>query len=402
MTKNFDVIIVGAGPAGLECARQFEDSSLSVLLIEKNKDIGLKVCAGGLTCLSSDFNIPKEITRTFKRQSIFISGKKEEIELKFPLKTVDRLELGSYLFSRISSLKNVFILKAAAVKEIKQGKVITDKGDFGYKYLVGADGSLSAVRKFLKLKTKLSIGLRYKIPCIVNNFEWHFYPKILKTGYLWIFPHKSHTNIGIFFEAKDIEIGEAKKFLENFLKEKKYNFSGCKPEAAVLNFSYQGCVFGNVFLAGEAAGLTSRTTGEGIAPALISGREVGMKILDPEYKMPFLKKILKIKKRQEFFKKLSDLAPFMNECFLKVFAKLMKIKRFQIYFEGAPDFFKTKNYFSFFLRLPYTLNVLISILGWAFLCVMFGFFLILSHANFEETGTRGLFILCALPFGLLL
>jgi len=43
MTKNFDVIIVGAGPAGLECARQFEDSSLSVLLIEKNKDIGLKV-----------------------------------------------------------------------------------------------------------------------------------------------------------------------------------------------------------------------------------------------------------------------------------------------------------------------------------------------------------------------
>ena len=58
--------------------------------------------------------------------------------------------MGSYLFSRISSLKNVFILKAAAVKEIKQGKVITDKGDFGYKYLVGADGSLSAVRKFLK------------------------------------------------------------------------------------------------------------------------------------------------------------------------------------------------------------------------------------------------------------
>lgn len=49
-------------------------------------------------------------------------------------------------------------------------------------------------------------------------------------------------------------------------------------------------------------------------------------------------------------------------------------------------------FFSKFSKIPYTLDVLISILGWAVLCVLFGFFLILSTANFEQTGTRMVFI----------
>jgi hypothetical protein len=44
------------------------------------------------------------------------------------------------------------------------------------------------------------------------------------------------------------------------------------------------------------------------------------------------------------------------------------------------------------LKVPYTLDVLISILGWAVLCVSFGFFLILSRADFDKTGTRDIFI----------
>jgi hypothetical protein len=44
------------------------------------------------------------------------------------------------------------------------------------------------------------------------------------------------------------------------------------------------------------------------------------------------------------------------------------------------------------LKVPYTLDVLISILGWAVLCVSFGFFLILSRADFDKTETRDIFI----------
>jgi geranylgeranyl reductase len=337
MEKNFDVIIIGAGPAGLECAKQFENSELSVLLIEKNKEIGPKVCAGGLTCLSAKFDVPEAITRTFDGQFIFLSGKKTKMDLMFPLRTAERYELGQYLLGRIKNLKNITILKETSVKQIKKDSVLTDKGEFGYRYLVGADGSLSAVRKFLGLKTQVSIGLRYKVPEITDDIEWHLYPEVLGSGYLWIFPHRTHTNIGVFFEARDAAMEKARKFLEKFLEENNYTFSDIKPEAATLNFLYKGCVFGNIFLAGEAAGLTSRTTGEGIAPALISGREIGMKILDPGYKMPLLKKILKFKRRQEFFKKLTDAMPFMTKYLLMIFVVLIKNKRFQIYFEGKPD-----------------------------------------------------------------
>ena len=47
--KKFDVIVVGAGPAGLICAKKLSKSDLKVLLLEKEDDFGDKVCAGGLT-----------------------------------------------------------------------------------------------------------------------------------------------------------------------------------------------------------------------------------------------------------------------------------------------------------------------------------------------------------------
>ena len=65
MENKFDVVIIGAGPAGLKCAEQLKNSNLSVLVIEKNKIIGPKVCAGGLTPLAANFDFPELKTRTF-------------------------------------------------------------------------------------------------------------------------------------------------------------------------------------------------------------------------------------------------------------------------------------------------------------------------------------------------
>ncbi len=49
MDSKYDVVIVGAGPAGLELARLLGKRELSVLVIEKNRQLGKKVCAGGIT-----------------------------------------------------------------------------------------------------------------------------------------------------------------------------------------------------------------------------------------------------------------------------------------------------------------------------------------------------------------
>ena len=47
--ETFDVIIVGGGPAGLQCAKELSNSHLRVLLLEKDAIFGDKLCAGGLT-----------------------------------------------------------------------------------------------------------------------------------------------------------------------------------------------------------------------------------------------------------------------------------------------------------------------------------------------------------------
>ena len=39
MKKYYDVIIVGAGMAGLECANQLKDSGQKILLIEKKQNV---------------------------------------------------------------------------------------------------------------------------------------------------------------------------------------------------------------------------------------------------------------------------------------------------------------------------------------------------------------------------
>ena len=62
--QKFDIIIVGAGPAGLKCAHTLikANNKLKVLVLEKNKDIGPKICAGGLTGKDlQSFSIPDKL-----------------------------------------------------------------------------------------------------------------------------------------------------------------------------------------------------------------------------------------------------------------------------------------------------------------------------------------------------
>lgn len=336
-TKNkFDVIIVGAGPAGLKCAERLKNSNLSVLLIEKNKIIGPKICAGGLPGLSTKLDFPDSKIKPFSKLVIYLFDKRHEIN--FPIKTIDRYDLGQYLLNKIKDAKNITILKETIVKQVKKDKVITNRGDFGYKYLVGADGSFSIVRKFLGLKSEISIGLYYESPKISDEVKLYFNPKLLGRGYIWVFPHRNHTNVGagFHFDRYLLSFQKVRKILEEFLEKNNYPYSKNNLKGAPLNSFYKGCIFGNIFLVGDAAGLVFKIMGEGIKPAMISGEEIGKKILNPDYKLPQLNKILKIKKRQERWEKFFDASPFfkLKTYYLKVFINLMKISPFQSYFFG--------------------------------------------------------------------
>lgn len=66
---TYDVIIVGAGPGGLECAYRLKDSHLSVLVLEKSPRIGPKVCAGGVTETEQIVDVPDEMTCLYEKRN---------------------------------------------------------------------------------------------------------------------------------------------------------------------------------------------------------------------------------------------------------------------------------------------------------------------------------------------
>jgi len=346
MKRKYDVIIIGAGPAGLKCAEQLKDSKLSVLLIEKNKIIGPKVCGGGLTSLVNPNEIPKDKIRVFNTQETFLADKKYEVRFVDPIRTLDRFDLGQYQLRSIKNAKNITFLKNTLVKSVQDKKISTSKGTFYYNYLVGADGSSSIVRRYLGLKSEFCLGFMSKIPHISNNFIWIFDPNNLKSGYIWIFPHLKYTNVGVYFDPKILKPKKAKKFLKEYLAKLEYKISEEDLQGASINYSYKGVSFNNVFLIGDAAGLTSRIWGEGIPHALLSGKEIGKKILDPKYSMKELKKSIKIKKRQEKIGVLFELIPPLQHFLIKVFINLMGGSWFQYYFgialSSRVDKYKTK------------------------------------------------------------
>lgn len=332
MGNKYDVVIIGAGPGGLECANQLKNTNLSVLLIEKNKVIGPKICAGGLTNLDTKFDVPEKKTQSFSEQNIVFTNKSYIIKLKNPLITISRLDLGQFQLNKINKSTNIRILTETVVKQIKNNRIKTNKGTFYFKYLVGADGSNSIVRRCLNLKSKICVGMYYDIQKVTNKLKWYINPKLLKCGYIWIFPHKEYINIGVYFNPAYVSAKNAKSALEDFLNNNNYKFVKSNLKTAPINSFYQGCVFNNVFLIGDAAGLASKTTGEGISFALTSGKEIAKKILKPNYEMVKLDRILTIKKRQERMLKIFEMFPLLQTVFFKIFVNLMKKKWFQAYF----------------------------------------------------------------------
>jgi geranylgeranyl reductase len=248
-----------------------------------------------------------------------------------PLRTIARTDLGQYQLNKIAHARNIKILNETPVKTIEKNRVITTNGIFNFEYLVGADGTHSLVRKYLGLESRKCIGLYCEIPKVTNKANWYVNPKILQSGYIWVFPHKDCTNIGIYFNPEQLSQRKAKQILIDYMTDNNYVFSEKRFKGAPINYLYKGCIFDNVFLAGEAAGLPSKSTGEGIRSALVSGMEIGRKLLNADYEMTELQRVLTVKKRQEIYLKLFEMFPPLQGYFLKVFFHLMKRGWFQSY-----------------------------------------------------------------------
>lgn len=286
MTENhFDIIIVGAGPGGLAAAKLLGKNGKKVLVCEKNQTIGPKICAGGITLAGQNKALPSHlIERQFPHQHVSSGWQRTIIKNKAPIvSTVNRKDLGQWMADEAREA-GAIIRTGCSITSIAKNALTTKDERYTYDVLIGADGANSLVRRHLNLSTDLvGAGIHYHIPTVLPEMVWHLDPGVFNTGYAWIFPQKNRTSVGAYSFRRDLSPRLLKQHLHTWMNDQSIDFQGLKPMAANIAFDYKGYQFGNIFLVGDAAGLASGLTGEGIVPAIISAEEVARQILNPAY-----------------------------------------------------------------------------------------------------------------------
>jgi len=312
--ENFDLIIVGAGPAGCACALMLANSGLNIAIIDKGTTPREKICGDALSndVISQLYMLPPQVKNAFDNitEKIpssgirFYSPKGECLEISF--ESLGKKDISGYVCKRryfdealINSLKeytNIKLFEGSEITEIKiesEGVLVsTATNSFHSKMIVGADGANSLVAKrlgnFEKDKNSHCLGLRGYFENVKgfhkkNFIELHFYKEVLP-GYIWLFSMGNNiANVGIGMLSSDVSKRKInlKSQLEKFINvhpnlsprfmaaEQTGKFEAWTIPLGTKKRNISGERF---LLAGDAASLVDPFSGEGVGNALRSGR----------------------------------------------------------------------------------------------------------------------------------
>lgn len=303
MRDAYDVIVIGAGPAGSMAAHAAALRGASVLLVEKRPAIGAPVrCAEGIvTADLTEFMDPDpKWVSTVIRKARFIAPDKSTFTISG--KTGDEIlgyTLDRKIFDRDLAMKAADAgadvqVHARAVPLMEGGRVsgatIYQHGktyDVRAKVVIAADGVESKFAKSAGINTTVALAdldscVQYLVTDIdiepeTNVFYWS--NADCPHGYIWIFAKGPRSaNIGIGIPGTKSGNGHrAKDYLDRFMEKHFPNgkitelivggVSTCKP--------LESTVADNLIICGDAARFSDPFTGGGIYQALYSGRLAG-------------------------------------------------------------------------------------------------------------------------------
>ena len=296
--EEWDVIVVGAGPAGGLSALAPAQAGLRTLVLEKRPIVGLPIQCGEYMPENEELRAMLQRARDIDTIFEFPPSLKA---LECPTITLTSPKKRSYVFDfrGFSTWRNLwdqhFIersVRAGAVLRKRQNflglvnggtaaarwrgvEVLTDDGikRYGAKAIIGCDGPHSLVARSLGFPKQV---LTPAASCDGGG-KWEptvqlFFGPIAPGGYAWVIPKCEGANVGVGYQTRFVGSGtNMRQVMRKFLgfigaQESKTTggyipMEGPRPQTAS----------GNVMLAGDSAGHVMATNGGGIPIAMIAG-----------------------------------------------------------------------------------------------------------------------------------
>ncbi|MFC2175182.1 geranylgeranyl reductase family protein [archaeon] len=238
--KEWDVIVVGAGPAGNKAAQEFAKKDLSVLVIDRKQQIGPpKRCGEGLSQRWIKIGGQEPHPRWALQKittALLVAPNGEEIKVKTgqdgyilersqweKMEAEKAIRLGAKYM--LKALVNGLIIENKKVVGVKVSREGADE-EYRCKLVIACDGVDSQVGRYAGMRTAMPLtecdsGYQYEMANVPIKdpycMELYFGKDVAPRGYIWVFPKgKDVANVGIGISSLDP--ATAKEYLDKWLK----------------------------------------------------------------------------------------------------------------------------------------------------------------------------------------
>lgn len=298
---DYDIIVVGAGPAGCFAAKTAVENGCDVLLVEKRPEIGApKRCGEGLSLnglkelgLKRD---PKFIMNEIRGANCYAPSDKK-VTVRYPDTigfVLERKMFDKYLAIDAAKAGAKVLARTAATGLIKSDNYVKgikvnrhgENFDLTCKVVIAADGVESKVARWAGIDSTnklidIDSGFQYEMVIDLDEpdmLDLFFGSNIAYRGYVWIFPKgKDIANVGVGVGGNAPK--PARFYLDKFIKEHPKLKHG-----SIIEVNAGGIPVGNpldklvvngLMVVGDAAHQVNAIHGGGIHEASIAGRIAG-------------------------------------------------------------------------------------------------------------------------------
>lgn len=296
MSESFDVVVVGAGPAGTAAAITAVARGLSVVCVDKATFPRDKTCGDGLTAhalrLLERLGVERDVfTRADPAviaETVLVSPSGRRVALPMPrdgvhAAVVTRRSLDAALVA-LARDRGVEVRDGHEVTHVAVRGGVVEVNGLRARYAVAADGHWSVVRRLLA-HAPPDLGewhaARQYFEGVDDDRLWVFFTRELLPGYAWVFPlpgGRANVGYGVLRaggrRGKDLKAlwPEVLEQVRPALGSKARSLEPLRAWPIPARYDPARLVHGErILFAGDAAGVADPMTGEGIAQAIETG-----------------------------------------------------------------------------------------------------------------------------------